>query len=137
MEVMCTKHQEPCPLSTASLDSYLVQPTELVPFNVIKDTMMEVVGNIYGGDRMGGTDLVSLQHWILIFGAESRDMRLAVADLTEWLANQRPPWASYHALITGRLITLDKQLGSRPVKVGETWLRLMAKCVLRVNGDRC
>ena len=32
----------------------------------------------------------------------------------------------------GRLIALDKQPGIRPVGVGETWRRLMAKCLLKV-----
>ena len=45
-----------------------------------------------------------------------------------------PPWTAYRALISGRLIALDKQLGIRPVNVGETWLRLMVKCLLRVTG---
>ena len=34
-----------------------------------------------------------------------------------------------------RLIALDKQAGIRPVGVGETWRRLMEKCVLWVIGD--
>ena len=33
-----------------------------------------------------------------------------------------------------RLIALDKQPGVIPVGVGETWLRLMEKCILRVTG---
>ena len=34
----------------------------------------------------------------------------------------------------GRLIALDKHPGTRPVGVGETWRRMMAKCLLRVAG---
>ena len=33
-----------------------------------------------------------------------------------------------------RLIALDKQTGFRRVRVGETWQRLMSKCVRRVTG---
>ena len=36
--------------------------------------------------------------------------------------------------MSGRLIALDKQLGIRPVEVGETWRRMIAKCLLRVAG---
>ena len=39
------------------------------------------------------------------------------------------------AMIIGQLIVLDKQPGVRPVKVGETWWQLMAKCLLRVMGQ--
>ena len=34
-----------------------------------------------------------------------------------------------------RLIALDKQPGIRLVGVGETWQRLMAKCLLQVTGQ--
>ena len=33
----------------------------------------------------------------------------------------------------GRLITLDNNPDVRPVRVGETWRRLFAKCVLKVT----
>ena len=36
--------------------------------------------------------------------------------------------------MSGRLITLDKHPGIRTVGVGETWRRMMAKCLLRVAG---
>ena len=36
--------------------------------------------------------------------------------------------------MSGRLIALDKQPGIRLVGVGETWWRMMAKCLLRVVG---
>ena len=36
--------------------------------------------------------------------------------------------------MSGRLIALDKQPGIRPVEVGETWHRLMAKFFLKVAG---
>ena len=77
---------------------------------------------------------MSLQHWHLRFGAASAELRLIVGDFVEWLGNGRPPWAAYWALMSGRLIALDKQPGIRPVGVGETWRQLMAKCLLKVAG---
>ena len=50
----------------------------------------------------------------------------------EWLWNGRPPWAANWALMSDRLITLDKQPGIRPVGVGNTWRRMMATCLLQV-----
>ena len=35
----------------------------------------------------------------------------------------------------GRLIVLDNYPGFRLVRVGETWQRLMVKCLLRVTGQ--
>ena len=77
---------------------------------------------------------MSLQHWLLRFGAASAELRLIVGDFVEWLGNGRPPWAAYRVIMAGRLIALDKQPGIRPVGVGETWRRLMAKCLLKVAG---
>ena len=37
--------------------------------------------------------------------------------------------------MSGQLIALDKQPGIRPVGVGETWRRLMAKCLMQVTGQ--
>ena len=60
---------------------------------------------------------------------------MTVWDFTEWLSNGWPPWAAYRAMMSGRLITLDKQPGIRPVRIGKTWRRLMAKCLLQVTGQ--
>ena len=73
-----------------------------------------------------------LQHRILQFDAASAELRQIVSDFVLWLGNGRPPWAAYRALMSGRLIVLDKQPGIRPVGVGETWRRLMAKCLMKV-----
>ena len=37
--------------------------------------------------------------------------------------------------MSGRLIALDNSPGIRPVGIGETWRRLLAKCLLRVSGQ--
>ena len=62
------------------------------------------------------------------------ELRLIFGDFVEWLGNGRPPWAGYRALMSVRMIALDKQPGIRPAGVGETWRRIMAKCLLRVAG---
>ena len=78
---------------------------------------------------------MSLQHWLLRFGAASREIRLIVTDFAEWLSNGRPPWAAYRSIMSGRLIALDKQPRVRLVGVGETWWRFMVKCLLQVTGQ--
>ena len=42
---------------------------------------------------------MSLQHWILRFGAANEELRLTVADFAECLMNRQPPWAAYRDLI--------------------------------------
>ena len=88
-----------------------------------------------GGAGPGGNDSVSLQHWLLWFGAASGELRLIVAEVEEWLSNGRPPWAAYRAMMSGRMIALDKSPGIRSVGIGETWHRLLEKCLLRVSGQ--
>eukprot|EP00957_Ditylum_brightwellii_P185411 14118105-Ditylum_brightwellii.AAC.1 len=45
---------------------------------------------------------------MLRFGTASLKLQEAVAKLTRWLANTRPAWATYQALVAGRLIALEK-----------------------------
>ena len=63
---------------------------ELVPVDITDDTVTEVAGHLSRGARLGGTNLASLQHWLLIFGATIGELYLTVADFAEWLANGRP-----------------------------------------------
>eukprot|EP00957_Ditylum_brightwellii_P176108 13409911-Ditylum_brightwellii.AAC.1 len=83
----------------------------------------------------GGIKAVSWQHWLLRFGAASLKMREAVAKLTRWLANTRPAWAAYWALVAGCLIALDRCPGVCPIGVGEILLQMMGKCIILVCGE--
>ena len=52
------------------------------------------------------------------------------------MANSSSPWADYHALMACCLVALDKRPGVRPVGIGETLCRDLAKLVMRAAGDR-
>ena len=95
MEVLRTKHPEACLSTAASLDLYLNCPPELIPVDITDNMVMEVAGRISGGEGLGGTDSVILQHWLLRSRAASGELRWIVGDFTEWLSNKRPPWAAY------------------------------------------
>ena len=135
VEVLHTKHPDACPLSASCLDAYPGKPPEMVPVDITDDVVSAVAGHLSGGAGPGGTNLISLQHWLLRFGAASGELQLIVAEVGKWLSNGRPPWSAYRALMSGRLIALDKSPGIRPVGIGETWRRLLAKCLLRVSGQ--
>ena len=119
MEVLRAKHLEARKLTTASLDSYPDRPLELTPVDITNDTVTEVAGRLLGGAGPGRTYSVSLQHWLLWFGAASGELWLIVGDFVECLGNGRPPWAAYRALMSSLLIALDKQTGIRLVGVGK------------------
>ena len=135
MEVLHTKHLEALPPTVASLDLYPDCPLEIVLVDITNNTLTSVVGRLSGGDGPGGTDSVRLQNWLLRFGAASGELRLIVTYFTEWLSNGQPTWYAYRAIMSGRLIALDKQPGVRTVGVGETWRRLMTKCLIWVTGQ--
>ena len=134
LEVLRSKHPEARTPTAACLTNYTGCPPELTPVDITDDTVTAVAGRLSGGAGPGGTDSVSLQHWLLRFGAASAELRQIVGDFVELLGNGRPPVAAYQALMSGRLIALDKQPGIRPAGVGETWRRLMAKCLLKIAG---
>ena len=120
MEVLRTKHPEAWTPTAASLDSYPDRPPEISPVDITYDTVTEVAGRLLGGAGPGGTDSVLLHHWLMRFRTASGELWLVAGDFVEWLGNGRPPWAAYRALMSGRLIAMDKQPGIRPVGVRET-----------------
>jgi len=61
-------------------------------------------------------------------------LRTVVADYTMWFANIFPPWAAYHAAVSGCLIGLDKCPGVQPVGIGELLMWLCSKLVIHVAG---
>ena len=90
-EVLRTKHPEARTPTAACLGSYTGRPPELTPVDITDDTVTAVAGRLSGSAGPGGTDSVSLQHWLLRFGAASAELRLIVGDFVEWLGNGRPP----------------------------------------------
>ena len=54
------------------------------------------------------TDSISLQHWLLRFGAASAGLQKIVGGFGDWKANICLPWADYRVLMSGHLIGLDK-----------------------------
>ena len=65
MEVLHTKHPDKRPPTAASMYTYPDRPQELVPVEITNTMLMEVTGQLSIGAGPGGTDSVSLQHWLL------------------------------------------------------------------------
>ena len=54
----------------------------------------------------------------------------------QWPDSQSGPWAAIRALMSGRLVALDKCPGIRPIGIGELWRRLFSKCFPKVTGQQ-
>ena len=79
-------------------------------------------------------DSVSLQHWLMQFGVDITGLSQIVGEFGDWIPIDLPTWAAYRALMSRRLIGLKKCPGVRPVGMGDTWHRILAKCLLAVTG---
>ena len=69
LEVLHTKYPDARPPSAACIDAYPGKPPEMVPVDITYDVVSAVEGSLSGGAGPGGTDSISLQHWLLRFGA--------------------------------------------------------------------
>ena len=79
MEVLYTKHHNARPPSATCMDTYAENLPEMVLVDITDDVVSEVAGRLSGGGGQGGTDSVSLQHWLLQFGAASSKLSQIVA----------------------------------------------------------
>eukprot|EP00957_Ditylum_brightwellii_P121370 9255890-Ditylum_brightwellii.AAC.1 len=98
-------------------------------------TVQHIASKIQGSAWPGRVEAVFWQDWLLRFGAASFKLQEAVTKLTRWLANTRPEWAPYRALVARRLKALDKCPGVCPVGVGKILLQMMRKCIILVCGE--
>ena len=58
------------------------------------------------------------------------------ARLAECVANSSTPWSAYCSLLACHLVVFDKRPGVRPVGIGETLHRYLAKLVMRADGEQ-
>ena len=81
-----------------------------------------------------GVGAVELRNWLLRFRCASEKLRVYIVRLHAWMANSSSAWAAYLALMSCRVVALDKSPGVRLVGIGETLRRAVAKLVMRASG---
>ena len=112
-----------------------------VPVTIAANHVEDVAKKLRDSAGLGGLDASNLSQLLLRYKKTSGGLRHDVAEFTMWLVNGFPPWSSYRALMSGRLIALDKNPGVRTIGIGELWYRLFAKCLFAVAGkdaaDEC
>ena len=121
LEVFRSKHPRSRPPMASSFEAYRIKPPAFVSMYITDKTVASVAIRMSGAAGPRGTDLVSLQHWILQFGAVSAGLWHIFGEFRYWVVNRLPPWVAYRALMLGRLVGLNNFPSVRPVGVGETW----------------
>ena len=86
------------------------------------------------GAGPGGTTFSHWQSFLLCYGAQSAKLRDAVGALTCLLANGIVNWDMICAMLSSRLIALNKNPGIQPIGVGEVLRRLLGKAMVLATG---
>jgi hypothetical protein len=80
---------------------------DLSNVDVAHNTIEQVAHNLPGSSGLGGVDSQAVTHRHLDFGTASEPLRHSLANFTNWLATNIPPWAAHRAMWEGRLLALD------------------------------
>ena len=129
-EVLASKHPPAVSPPIEELEPYEVVPV-MPSLDITVDVVEKIAKKMSGAAGPGGTDAIALQHWLLRFGVESALLREAVASFARFMANGSPPFAAYRAIVSNRLVALDKCPGVRPLGVGEIWRRCEPNAFLK------
>jgi hypothetical protein len=98
-------------------------------------TIGSVGSKLHGGAGPSGVDAFLLRLLLQRFGTASENLRKELSLWSEWLSNESPPWAAIRALNAKRGVPLDKEPGTRPIHVGEIYMRLIGKDLLTTARD--
>ena len=128
LDVLRQKHPSPHP----PVSDCLLQRDQLPLFEDVEITGTHILHSarrIQGGAGPGGCDACHWRDALLRYGAHSERLRDAVAALARRMANTIVPWTDILALVSNRLIALDKCPGVRPIGIGESLRRIVGKAV--------
>ena len=103
----------------STLEVYYKTPI-FSPVYIKEDVVESFMRKLSGSSNPGGTDSEALQGCLLKSREYTKILSTSVENFSNWIANGIPPWATYHAYISDRLIALYKQPGVHTFGVGET-----------------
>ena len=100
----------------------------------MEDDVTWFVSKLSGAEGALGAEVIELRNCILCFRCVLEDLSVVVTIFSGCMANSSTPWAAYCALMACCLVALNKRTGVRPVGIGETLRRDLAKFVIREAG---
>ena len=118
LETLKSKHPEP---HKSHLSSRLQVPVlpNFEDFRISSASFEITTRSLQGSSGASRTDSEDWQTVLLRHGAHSSHLREEVATLATKICNQILPCSNVRALVSGRLIALDKCPGVRPIGIGE------------------
>ena len=105
-----------------------------MPLNLSENRIAWVLLKLSGATEALRAEALKLNNCLLRFGCASKELRVEVAGLEDWLSNSSYTWSSHRGLMVCRLVALGKFPGVHPVGIGETLRRDLAKLVIREAG---
>lgn len=105
----------------------------MLQVNITNEIVEKVTRKLHGRGGPGGSNSEQSSDFLLRYGKAINLLRNAVAYLANELYNKQVKWKQIHALMSCRLIALDKCPGVRPIGIGECLRRIISKCVLSVT----
>ena len=72
---------------------------ETVLLNFTEDDITWVASKLSGAAGALGAESIELRNWLLRFGCASKELRVVVSRLADWMANSSPPWDAYCVLM--------------------------------------
>ena len=118
LDVLKEKHPDP---AQSSAEAFLScsELSPLIDVDITGSHVEKVARQIQGSAGPGGSTASHWQDFLLRYGAHGAKLRDAVAELARHLAYSIVEWSDIRALMSSRLIALDKCPGVRPIAIGE------------------
>ena len=140
-DVLKEKHPDPAPFDERVVEEGDEELPALMDVSVTSGHVERVARALHGGAGPGGINSSHWRSFFLRYGAHSARLRDAVAGLVMMMANRIVEWPWIRAMMSSRLIALDKNPGVRPIGVGEVLCRLIGKVMVVCTGadvqDEC
>ena len=101
--------------------------SETAPFDFTEDDFTWFASNLSSAAGALEVEAIELNNCLLRLECASEDLRFVIVRLADWMANTPPLRRLFHT----NSMALDKRPGVRPVGIGDTLSRALAKLVMR------
>ncbi len=139
LEVLKSKHP-PLRIQDITQKHFKLDEYDFVPqplsLQFTENDVKNMASNLHGSGGPTSLDSSLLSDLLLRYGTSSTLFRDEMAQWTEWLANDSPPWAAYRATMATRAVAFNKFPGVRPLSIGESYRRLWARLIISQTRDQ-